>query len=60
MTFIDGIKQRAKENIKTIILTESEDVRVLKAAEKVKKKNTPILFLLEMKQMQINLQKKII
>ena len=37
MTFIDGIKQRAKENIKTIILTESEDVRVLKAAEKVKK-----------------------
>ncbi len=37
MTFIDGIKRRAKENIKTIILTESEDVRVLKAAEKVKK-----------------------
>ncbi len=37
MTFIDGIKQRAKENIKTIILTESEDVRVLEAAEKVKK-----------------------
>ena len=35
MTFIDGIKQRAKENIKTIILTESEDVRVLKATEKV-------------------------
>ena len=39
MTFIDGIKQRAKENIKTIILTESEDVRVLKAAEKVKKED---------------------
>ena len=37
MTFIDEVKQRAKENIKTIILTESEDVRVLEAAEKVKK-----------------------
>lgn len=37
MSFIDSIKNRAKENIKTIILTESEDVRVLEAAEKVKK-----------------------
>lgn len=36
MTFIDGLKQRAKQNMKTIILTESEDKRVLKAAEKVK------------------------
>ncbi len=36
MSFIDSIKNRAKENIKTIILTESEDVRVLEAAEKVK------------------------
>ena len=37
MSFIDGIKNRAKESIKTIILTESEDVRVLEAASKVKK-----------------------
>lgn len=37
MSFIDSIKNRAKENIKTIILTESEDIRVLEAAEKVKK-----------------------
>ena len=36
MSFIDSIKDRAKENIKTIILTESEDVRVLEAAAKVK------------------------
>ena len=36
MTFIDEIKARAKESIKTIILTESEDVRVLKAAQMVK------------------------
>lgn len=35
MSFIDDVKSRAKENIKTIILTESEDVRVLEAASKV-------------------------
>ena len=35
MSFIDEIKNRAKENIKTIILPESEDVRVLEAAAKV-------------------------
>ena len=36
MAFIDAIKQRAKESIKTIILTESEDIRVLDAAQKVR------------------------
>ena len=36
MAFIDDIKNRAKQSIKTIILTESEDKRVLKAAQKVK------------------------
>ena len=36
MSFIDGLKDKAKQNIKTIILTESEDKRVLKAAQKVK------------------------
>lgn len=35
MSFIDNIKRRAKEDIKTIILPESMDIRVLKAAEKV-------------------------
>ena len=35
MTFIEGIKEKAKTNIKTIILPESEDIRVLKAAEQV-------------------------
>ena len=37
MAFIDDIKNKAKQSIKTIILTESEDKRVLEAAEKVKK-----------------------
>ena len=37
MSFIEGLKNKAKQNIKTIILTESEDKRVLEAAQKVKK-----------------------
>ncbi len=37
MSFIDDIKNKVKNSVKTIILTESEDVRVLKAAEKVTK-----------------------
>ena len=36
MSFIDEVKNKARKNIKTIILTESEDKRVLKAAQKVK------------------------
>lgn len=35
MAFIDGIKERAKANIKTIVLPESEDARTLEAASKV-------------------------
>ena len=35
MSFINEIKNKAKTNIKNIILTESEDVRVLEAAEKI-------------------------
>ena len=37
MSFIDGLKDKAKQSVKTIILTESEDKRVLEAAQKVKK-----------------------
>ena len=35
MSFIESIKQRAKQDIKTIILPEAEDRRVLEAASKV-------------------------
>ncbi len=35
MRFIEKIKQRAKENLKTIILPEAEDKRILEAASKV-------------------------
>lgn len=33
MTFIEGIKERAKESIKTIILPEATDIRALEAAK---------------------------
>ena len=36
MSFIDQIKQRAKQEIKTIVLPEATDVRILEAAEIVK------------------------
>ncbi len=35
MSFIDGIKEKAKKNVKTIILPESEDERTIRAAAKV-------------------------
>ena len=37
MSFIEEIKQRAKTQIKTIVLPEATDIRILKAAETVKK-----------------------
>ncbi len=37
MAFIDGIKQKAKQDVKTIILPESEDMRVLEGASKALK-----------------------
>ena len=37
MAFIDGIKEKAKQDVKTIILPESEDVRVLEGASKALK-----------------------
>ena len=37
MTFIEQIKEKARKDIKTIILPESEDVRVLEGASKVLK-----------------------
>ena len=39
MSFIESIKQRAKKDIKTIVLPEAEDIRTLKAAEIALKEN---------------------
>lgn len=46
MAFIDDIKNKAKKDIKTIILTESEDIRVLEAAAKVKQEGFANLILI--------------
>lgn len=35
MAFIDEVKQRAKQNIKTIVLPEAEDLRILEATNQV-------------------------
>jgi phosphate acetyltransferase len=35
MNFIDKIKQRAKEQIKTIVLPEAEDIRTLEATQQI-------------------------
>ncbi len=35
MTFVEGLKQRAKQNKKTIVLPEATDIRVLKATQKI-------------------------
>jgi phosphate acetyltransferase len=37
MSFIEDIKKRAKQDIKTIVLPESNDIRVIKATEQVLK-----------------------
>ncbi len=35
MSFIDDMKEKAKQNMKTIVLPESNDIRILKGAEQV-------------------------
>ena len=46
MSFIEEVKKRAKKNLKTIILPESEDTRVLEAAEKIIKEGFAKVILL--------------
>ena len=36
MSFIEQIKQRAKQEIKTIVLPEATDARILEAAQIIK------------------------
>ena len=37
MNFIDSIKEKAKKDIKSIVLPETGDIRVLQATEKILK-----------------------
>lgn len=46
MNFIDKIKERAKENKKTIVLPESMDVRTMEAADKVLKEGIANLIII--------------
>ncbi len=46
MGFIDEIKAKAKSNVKTIVLPETEDARTYEAAEKILKEGTAKLVLI--------------
>lgn len=46
MSFIETIKKRAKENIKTIVLPEAYDVRTIEAAHKVLSENIANIILI--------------
>lgn len=46
MSFIDTIKERAKKDIKTIVLPESMDVRTMKAADKILKEGIANLIII--------------
>lgn len=51
MNFIENIKQRARKDIKTIVLPEAEDIRILKAAEiALKEKYADIILIGNQKQ----------
>lgn len=55
MTFIDNIKKRAKEDIKTIVLPEAEDIRILEATQQVLKEQYANIILVGNKE---NIEKK--
>ncbi|NLH62720.1 MAG: phosphate acetyltransferase [Erysipelotrichaceae bacterium] len=46
MSFIEGIKEKAKQDLKTIVLPETEDERTIRAAAKVAEEKTAKLILL--------------
>ena len=46
MSFIDGIKERAKKDLKTIVLPEAEDERTIRAAAEILSKKLAKLILL--------------
>ena len=58
MSFIEDIKKRAKEDIKTIVLPESEDVRVLKATEQILKEGYADIILIGNKEDTLKLAKE--
>lgn len=55
MSFIEEIKQKAKQNIKTIVLPESNDIRTLEGAEIVLKEGFANVILIGNKEEVLNL-----
>lgn len=58
MNFIEKIKNQVKQNKKTIVLAETEDVRTLKAAEIVKKEDFANIILVGVKEEIVSLAEK--
>ncbi len=58
MSFIEEIKQRAKEQIKTIVLPEAEDIRILKATEQVLKEQYANIVLVGNQERIMNIAQK--
>lgn len=58
MKIIDSIKERAKQNIKTIVLPETEDIRTLKAAELIEKEGFAKIILIGEEEAINNLAKE--
>ena len=58
MSFIEDIKLKAKRDIKTIVLPESEDIRTLKATEKVLQEGYADIILIGNKEEVRNLAKQ--
>ena len=57
MSFIEQIKERAKKDIKTIILPEAEDIRTLEATETILKEGYAKIILIGKKEKILELAK---
>ena len=58
MNFIDDIKEKARKDIKRIVLPETEDVRVLKATEKILQEGFAEVVLVGDEEATLNLAKE--
>lgn len=58
MSFIENIKKRAKQDIKTIVLPESNDIRVIKATSKILKEGFADIILIGSKKEILDLANK--
>ena len=57
MSFIEEIKQRAKSDIKTIVLPEANDIRTLVATDKILKEGFANIILIGDEEEVLNLAK---